>query len=50
MLVRPAKESVCCGSHVKLDLTVGDGKVEKDTVTLSASVEIGVRSAVAKRH
>ena len=36
---RPAKESVCCGSHVKLALTMCDGKVEKDTVTLSAAVE-----------
>ena len=39
LLDRPAKESVCCGSQMKLVLTMCDGKVERDTVTLNACVE-----------
>ena len=53
-LVRPAKESVCCGSHAKRAVTRSDGKVEKDTVTLSLEGSrrhrgacLGVRSVVA---
>ena len=30
------KSRIYCGSHVKRALTRSDGKVEKDTVTLSA--------------
>ena len=37
-LIRPAKESDCCGAGVKRVVTRSDDKAEKDAVKLNESV------------